>query len=512
MTKHEHRRRKKIFAGAFIVFVGLVAGLVGWQLWPNECGGAFSEFQLNDGDNRECIGITDGSYKFNDPSRAANENDRELITRINALHERVEHENQLVAATDRYVKVVLLMPMTVSESMPSAMSLEQILHSMEGAYTALMRANHSHSFGDPSAAKLQLLLANQGSQLESAPNFIGRIAEESEDEHPVVAVVGLGVSRTNTVEVAEQLAEEGIPMVSAVTSADNLTDLPYFWSVSPSDTQYALALRHVLDHQDTLNSGILVYDQNDDLYTKSLANAYRTELRSYIRYPDQPYRGSTIHSNVAPTVFDPVVRNICNASDRVEDPLNIVFYAGREVDFEAFAKSLEERTCKDRPLAMLVGSTGFANAERYEDVLENTNMTVVNASSSDSLTWSQHPTDDGTPEGFVKFVTAYQEYASGVTDSLADGYAIAHHDALASAAQAIRLAAGNVPTLIPDSHNVASHGFGHLSLAHQVIAASGTLTFPPENGRPTGRRIPIRQINLNTAIQLPANIPPYEVR
>lgn len=194
---------------------------------------------LNDKTDGECIGITDGSYLLNDPNNATNGSDRNVIEGINDIEKRIETENNTVAGTDRYVKVVLLMPLTVSQARPSVISLREILYSLEGSYTALYRANNSHDFGDPSAVKIQLLLANQGSRQDAAPDFIDGVLKVSQPSHPVVAVIGLDSSVTKTKTAAEYLAQQGIPMVSAAASVNSLTNLHSFWSVSPSNMEYA---------------------------------------------------------------------------------------------------------------------------------------------------------------------------------------------------------------------------------------------------------------------------------
>lgn len=110
--------------------------------------------------------------------------------------------------------------------------------------------------------------------------------------------------------------------------------------MSPSNLEYAQALRKYLDDQDLLTSGLIVYDRNRDLYTRSLAEAYRIELGRYIHFPDQPFQGSTIETPAAPNVFGSVVRNLCNAAVEPGTPLDMVFFAGRIADFGAFAEAL----------------------------------------------------------------------------------------------------------------------------------------------------------------------------
>jgi len=483
--------RWKWFLATASLVVVIATGVLVWHWWPDGCG-VFSGVRLNDKADGECIGVTDGSYFFNRPSEAANPDDRSLMERINDVEKRIQIENSAVAGTDRYVKVVLLMPLTISKNRASAISLAQILYSLEGVYTALYRVNHSSDFGDPTAAKVQLSLANQGSLQEADPSFLRRIIDVSQPDHPLVTVVGLGSSFTNTKTAVEYLAQQGIPMVGAEASADSLSDLHLLWSVSPSNTEYVNRLKSFLDHQNVLKSAIIVYDRNPDLYTQSLAQDYRNQLGNYIKFPDQPFQGSTLDIIAAPDVFAPVVTNLCDAANDSRAPLDTVLYAGRIADFRAFTDALKARTCRQQPLTVLVGATGFAEASAYAETLASSNVKVVVATSSDSTSWATNQPGTDTPPGYSAFLKAYHERGFP-NDDLLDGYAIVHHDALATAAQAIRLAAQGTPTHPPTPEDVAGQ-FGRLNLAYAVQGASGTLSFPSEDGRATGQPIPLEQI------------------
>jgi ABC-type branched-subunit amino acid transport system substrate-binding protein len=485
----------------FVAVIGLVVvGVVGWWLWwPHECGGPFSVIRLNNKTDRECIGITDGSYLFNDANKTDNDSVRRVIESINGVEQRIEKENRDVAGSAHYVKVVLLMPLTVSQNKDtlSAISLKEILHSLEGSYTALYRANHSRDFGDPSAVKIQLLLANQGSQQNADPDFLNGIVKESEQGHPVVAVIGFGSSLPNTKTAVEYFEQQDIPMVNAVASGDSLTNLRLLWSVSPGNMEYVDRLDSFLGtKKDVLKSGIIVYDLNNDLFTRSLAQDYRAQLgNAYVKFPDQGFRGVTTRSPAQPDVFFPVVTNLCNAANDPSNPLDMVFYAGRVADIGAFTEALKARTCRNRPLTVVAATTGFAGLrDSVQGILPGSNVMVVVASSSDSSSWGKN--EPGTPPGYAAFLAAYQATRFGDDPDSLDGYNIAHHDALATAAKAINLAAVARPTQAPNPEDVAVQ-LGNLNLSHAVPAASGTLNFRPEGGRASrapDQSIPIKQI------------------
>jgi hypothetical protein len=172
----------------------------------------------------------------------------------------------------------------------------------------------------------------------------------------------------------------------------------------------------------------------------------------------------------------------------------MVFYAGRGVDFSSFVEALSgaARTCRNQPLTVLTAATGgFTTTQEYDNTLASNNIKFVVATASDSSSWGKN--EPGTPPGYPAFLTAYRDRGFVNDADLLDGYAIAHHDALATAVKAIRLAAMDRQTQAPNSEDVASR-FGQLNLAHAVPAASGTLSFTPEGGRAADQAIPIKQI------------------
>ncbi len=483
------RARWKWWLVVTCVVVLVAAGVItAWRGWPDGCG-VFSGMRLNDKADGECIGITDGSYLFNNPDTATNDSDRTIIERINDIERRIEAENNTVANSDQYVKIVFLTPLTVSRdksTLPTT-TLEEILRSLEGSYTALYRANHSPSFGDPNV-KIQLLLANQGNQQNADLDFLNRILEASESSHPVVAVVGLGSSLPGLKTAAGYLADHGIPMVSAVESADNLTALPLLWSVAPSNAEYVnriLAFLQTNEEKEALKSGIIVYDLNPDYYTRTLAQDYHSDdLKPYVKFPDQGFRGRTQRGPAQPDVFVPIVTNLCNAANDPKNPLSMVFYAGRSVDLKEFTEALATRTCQNQALTILAATTAFPYTfKSVQQIIHGSNVKVIVATSADPIA-----------PGYPDFLKAYQTLRLKEEDI--DGYTIEHHDALATAAKAVRLAAQGRPTQLPTAQDVTVQ-LGNLNLSYAVPGASGTLSFQPQGGRatrPPGQSIPIKQI------------------
>jgi hypothetical protein len=475
----------------------------------------------NDSRHGERIGISYGDVLFNKPAGEQDLAKAAVMRRINQIQAKIYQENERVAtSSDRYVKIALLMPLTVSRTNASAMPLDQIEHALQGAYTALVRANHSQAIGD-SGRQIQLILANQGSRQDASDRLMNKIRGESEAEHPLLTVIGLGSSVGSTATLVESLGakgaeEERIPMVGAITSADTLTGKPGFWSVSPGNTQYVQAIEHYLSARADLKSAVLVQDVNEDPYTASLATGFQTRLTRYLHFPPQTYHGGTLDQPATANDFAELVTNVCTAANDREHPLDMVLYAGRMTDFGAFAQALAvKRSCSSR-LTVLTAATGFASARRFRPVIDHAKLDVFFASPANPAAWTsvdaRVPGSVGAPvpAGFTEFLRSYKAHGFPVED-LNDGMAIAHHDALATAARAIRLGTDDhEPPSRADLHD----RFSRLVLAFKVNGASGTLSFPKTaQGRAVGRFIPIVQLGRETQpAGLPERFTPYEVR
>ncbi|MEU8182792.1 hypothetical protein AB0B86_18755 [Micromonospora sp. NPDC049047] len=424
--------------------------------------------------------------------------------------------NREVEGQPRYVRMVLLTPLSVAPApAASAISLDQVRFSLQGAHVALRRANTSAAFGDKNAPAVQLLLVNQGSGQPFDESLVERIVTLGNAEHPVVAVVGLGSSFTGTEKMAAALSKRGIPMVGAVTSATSLSaaDFPTFHSVSPSNIDYAMALQDLLDkNPETLpRNGIVVHDRNDDPYPRTLTAAFTSVLKDYVKFPAQSFTGGTVGNPAMPRVFDPIVRNLCSAvkDGNKAKRLQMVFFAGRVADFPSFAEALKERICRSEPLTILVGATGFQLSPQQVTLLDAANVSVIWASSADAPAWIRNR--PGTPAGFPDFLKVYRDEEKYPADSLDDGYAVMYHDAVASAVRAIRMAVGrdNIPT----ADGVQTQ-FSNLALAHEIVGATGTLTFGERadiDGRATGKAVMYRQLG-GTPPRLPADVAPYLTR
>ncbi|RKN10555.1 ABC transporter substrate-binding protein [Streptomyces radicis] len=431
----------------------------------------------------ECLGVTDGSFAFV-PSGEA-----DLAEEFREVQRLIKEENdRVVEQGDASVKVGLLATLTPDDTGPQAP--RRVLHALEGAYTAQMRANQTRQLGDP-APQIQLHLANAGSRHEQWGPAVDGLVSMADDSAPLVAVVGLSISTEDSRAAAQRLADHGIPVISSSASADGLNSetVPGLVRVTASNTDFVTALRQYVRGREGLDEAILVYDRNaPDLHVATLTEAFRELMADELgANPDQPFQGTTVAPDTPAALFDAAVLNVCHTE------ADMVLFAGRTGDLHAFTESLHNRACRDEPIAVLFVETGPVVDAGQEQRLAENNITVVQASAMDPE-WARNVDAAGAPPGFRGFFEQYDThvpYADDVPAALEDGYAVANHDALATAVRAIRVSHAQDPEAPMTSGRVGDALF-LLNLGNAVEAASGTLHFTTDrHGDPGGKPVPV---------------------
>ncbi|MQM24831.1 type 1 periplasmic-binding domain-containing protein [Glycomyces albidus] len=466
------RRRRRIALWTTIALAATALGIGAQWAYPRlQCGLGDLQIRMID---RECIGVTDGSFVFQ--------------PQFTEVQENIKAENDWAAAQAEaedlpLVRIALLTTLTTTDD--SAMSADKIQSALEGAYVALHRANHTRELGDPQPY-IQLYLANEGARQTHWEVAVDQIEDLLDDEVPLVAVIGQGVSSDATVAAAERLSDLGVPMVTGVTTADGIdhAHIDGLVRTAPSNTDFAVALRRHLDARGDLDSAILVYDSTtQDRYTTTLRTAYETELGTYLDGADQPFPGRSIETG-GPEVFDPIVRNICAAE------ADTVLFAGREPDLRVFLEALSIRACREeQPLAILFGVTGTDLQHDTEtlDHIRDGNLEVRYAAGSDPG-WASGAVP--APEGFAAFHEHFRTLVSRDAAALSDGYAVTYHDALATAIGAVRIT-NQGEAEAPPREDVREHLL--LLNSEQVVrGATGTLSFSSDrSGNPGGKWVPV---------------------
>jgi ABC-type branched-subunit amino acid transport system substrate-binding protein len=464
------RMRKRIGLGIAAVVLVAATGWAASTLY-HTCGWLGSGvYQV--GWDRECVGVTDGSYVFD--------------SAFNNVQKKIADENdRVLRESSSYVTVALLDLLTPTAT--SAKSTEKIRSELEGAYTAQRRINES-ILPTNSSPQIRLVLANHGNTPDQWKPVADQLVEMTEGDH-LVAVIGLGVSTVQTRRRAETLSSHKIPMVASIITADELdyTHIPGLIRVSPTTQDYAKALRRYVETRNDLRSAVVVHDMNSnsgDLFTKSLKEDLEQQMGHLIKgRPPLPFFGASFPGEAGPGRFDIVTPNICSAP-----PTDVVIYAGRQVDLDGFLQSLAGRQCRSAPLTVITAADIGTLLSEREQQLSAANLTVVHAGTSDTEGWGRGVA--GTPQNYGAFLSAFQ--AQGFNDqNLNDSEAIMMHDALLTAAQAVLLAhRGESP---PTAANVGGVLL-NLNGQYQVQGASGTLSFsasPTGAGNPRGKPVPL---------------------
>lgn len=469
----QRRLRRRLIVGVVVLAVALVSTAAVVFTPTVRCGDAnpISGLRFVGG---ECVGVTDGGGEPFHPDF------REIQEDIKAENDWVadQHEADDVPA----VKIALLSTLTANNASP--LNPNEVRHALEGAYVAQKRANRTSELGGTQPL-IQLYLANEGSVQQGWETAVDRLIDMTEDDIPLSIVMGQSISTSRTTEAAERLSDAGIPMVTGTTTADRLDHdhIDGLIRAAPSNTDFATAIRRYLDNQKELQKGILVFDTRaTDTFASTLQEAYEAQLDDYIHFSDQPYPGRSVEQG-GPDVFYPITQNICASK------ADMVFFTGRAPDLEVFAESLRERVCVDDHLTIVFVDLGLypRGYQEFEKLLEAGNMTVLHATGYDPG-WPRGTVEP--PEGYANFESHFEDLVGGVPDELDDGYAITHHDSMATAISAVRLT-DRWANQEPESEDVREQLL-LLNGQNAVRGATGTLNFNENRGgNPGGKHVPI---------------------
>ncbi|WP_067646430.1 ABC transporter substrate-binding protein [Nocardia harenae] len=480
MHRAGERLRNPLLATEIITVLVVVCALAVWAWWPAppapteppRCGtGGLSLVQ------EQCVGLTDTAFPGLDP-------------RVSEIAARIGEQNQQVG--DDYVEIALLGPLTRSDP-PGQLDTDQVRQMLIGAAVAQHRANTTTLVGDP-LPRIRLLLANTGSYQDQWQLPVTQIIARAEAApRRLVAVVVLGTSLALTRDAAMELSRAEIPMMGAITSADqfNSTDIPGMFRVSPTTSQYVEAMAGHLTANPGLTQAITMWDTNSeqrgDLYTAALKQAFEQRFASWIdARPAQGFIGVSIPTDTArPQMFrDPIV-NICH-TDAGQSDVQVVLFAGRVADLPELINAMKDRICRNRPLTIMTGAAALTAVERLDPhTLREANLTIVYAGVTNPHT---------RPHATVAAPPAYQPYADAVTAqgfplAETDAYTCLTHDAVFATALATRMSSAGNDRHLPQRGNVLI-ALNNINSAFHIPGCSGDLTFTDtSHGAPRGTAI-----------------------
>lgn len=479
------RRRKRRNRAAIVVVVLLViAGII------VPIRGPWNSFCAQDIANvgGECIGVSAGDFPFNPDD----EQFSKAENRIWALNQQVVHSGQ------PYVDVALLTSLTWTAT--SALSRAKIVHQLEGAAVALDRVDNEDVTGH--APKIELLLANEGTDEDQYGTVISQLVGMAGGDHPLDAVIGMGVSSGATLTGATELSKAGVLMVGSNVTGDILDSsrIPGFSRVSTPNSDDVAAMARYLAGQANLHRAMLVHAAADphgrctdptDYYTTSLAQDFSGQLGRYATVPSEPFDPCDTNNS-----FSVISTNLCTS----QNPPDVILYAGREPDLPQFIHDLAQRPCAGTPITLVVGTDSSSLESDTDDPARTRQIDADVAAGKITVLcpawvapqdWATQSGAKDAPTGFSAFMTEFDQQftANGrFGTELDDGYAIMSHDALLTAAKAIRLTT-QPPMAFPTSEQVLGNQY-HMDAGNTVPGASGTLTFvEADNGNPGGKPV-----------------------
>ncbi|MFW6692375.1 hypothetical protein [Streptomyces sp. MAR4 CNX-425] len=422
------RAERAILAVLAVAAVAAVAVVLVLRLGGDgPCGDGLVE----SADGEECVGVADataGSPAFEPGADGPDERIADLVRKIAEENEKVGELWE--GRQEPYVRVAVLLPFNASES--SAMTPEVVQNSLAGVLTAQLHANRDHGLN------YQLLLSNIGrdlSQWRPAVEALDALTVHeapTEEDSPLVGVIGLPNSEKDTEDAAVALARADIPAVSGVLSSPEISADTLF-KAAPSNTESVAALSGYLDENPGAHpgepSGFLVWDsrEEDGYVANTRENMRRVFGEEYgLENRQASFVGRMGDYAGAPRRFSPAARGIC----RLE--ADTVFYAGRDSDLPYLITQLsDEPDCDDfdaeiRILRVATGLPEGLTDRRVREDMAEARVVTVGASATDAPSWRA---GEGSGERFATFAEGFGKASGLPGEALNDGYAIMHHDA-----------------------------------------------------------------------------------
>lgn len=447
--QHVRRLRRALLAGGTAIVTGVVAWLIVTVVTGSDsCGTGMVAYQ------GECVGVTDGSYVFY-PS-------------LRTVEGMIADQDRTVRREGDFVSVALLTPLVSAPN--SDVTLARIRAEMEGAYTAQEYLN-----AQGYRPRIQLLLANEGSQEQAWPQVVRQLQQWPAADH-LIAIVGMGLSTTQTLQSARALASgaDPIPMIGTVDTADGLNStgppaslvgsslsgpIQGLTRVEPTTgDEVTLLRRYLTEGTRRLQRAMLVYDTNpDDLYTETLGDDFRSQFASYL-IGSERYTGGS--SAAVANEFSTIAGEVCPTGATASPPT--VLYAGREASFPTFIAQL-------RGLSMCPKDDG---------------ITVVTGADAEGLPASATAPNPGGPAITVIYpnlvdpallTPTYRKTFTGLFGSadLDASWGIMMYDGVAAAEQAARAVAGGSDTLLPTRGEFVSTLFDFNTPSRALTGAAG---------------------------------------
>lgn len=459
-----------------------------------------------------CVGVTDGSA----PVDAAF--NQLLGGRFEALFEAIRQENHKVETggidTDDGVtlctnKSLKTVDVAVLSPWRSDLAGSRAYHQLEGAYVAQWQANHLRQPGgcDP---LIRLLVADPGPKIEAWKPVVDQLLANQR----LVAVVGLALSRTETIEAARELNRQDVPVVADLVTADgfdrtNFASAPpicrvksdpnrrldHFYRITYANAKYLDKIGEYLRSQGLLGDGTARQVTQQGYEVDAFACTNVQHVNDLIKPSTDPITFDLSNKSNDPLPqLTTKIGAICAAPD-----IQTVFYTARAVDLANVLHAAAE-TCLNRGLTVVAGTDATrlltpeidpAQELQRKHALEILRQGRIRLFFPATSSPAQLTGTKGYDDFRAAFAGAFahvphNELFPFVDTEIADTWMVNAHDAFFTAANAVHALSTNHQPY--DRKAVMTN----LSVVKIANAAQGDLSFNTDgtrNGQPTVLRL-----------------------
>jgi ABC-type branched-subunit amino acid transport system substrate-binding protein len=434
---------------------------ISYDTYHTHCGAWYWEPQLQrqflTTDRDQCVGLGSSNHRFFDDVGDINGVDQQLANDLREVEDLIHRFNEEAIKSPSYLTVVYL-----SELTPVDVGLYRSeLEHLRGIAVAQQ--------GSMSDRPVRVLLANGGDGMDYGQATAETIAKEASEDNTLVAVVGLGSSRTGTRDAIVRLAGPNthIPTIGTIISATDLATntSPYYHQVAPTNQREAeVGAFYVATRLGARNATIYYSDDMDDLYSKDLRVQARRAFEAQglvVREKVYP-----INSNGGGNDINSAGRDACDIG-----PEGVVFYAGRAQQLSVFFKGMQDKCEANYP--NVIGGDGVSRFVLDGGLNEFPGLTVDYLTQASSLAWGPECSGATSSVGF--FVDYQKLFGEGACLSTRRGGSLLAHDTFLVFIQGVRNA--GVPRPTPDAvlrgiEDISSQGSGPLR------GASGQIDYP----------------------------------
>jgi len=314
---------------------------------------------LEDG---QCVGVSSERIQLTGHARAG-QNDADDLQRFDAAQNAILERNDAVAeirarAPERpYMTLVYL----------SAFSTDRYTLASEQERLMGVAARQLEALDSGQGPLVRILFANGGDEMQAGERVAGMIRELAEDDSSIVGVIGLALSREETVTAVRAVGDAGLPMIAATLSADEMPDASdLYFQVSPQNSrQVDIVARHMRRTGPQVNRVRVVYsNESADIYSGNLKEVATKVFTDYgYTVTAHPFAASRSRGVDAQTMGE----ELCGTpADEV------IFFAGRPADFGSMMPAVGRCPQSDRP--RIIANDDVARYVADSDLLSRINV------------------------------------------------------------------------------------------------------------------------------------------